>query len=222
MLPEGKIPLVSAIMPTSRRREMARAAVRMFHEQNWPFKELIVLDDSLTPSFDEYSLGMNAGAVFYERAGPRMTIGEKRNICIASAAAEIIIHWDSDDIYSPDRMLDQMVRLMEHPEAEMTGYHQMQFVDEELEKRYLYDSGPGHAIGTSMCYWKRVWDERKFRHMDESEDTDFAGGRKIFSVPAERRLVSRIHTGNSVDKRLLITRNPHQWKPVPWDAMVAA
>src|ERR1700690_1048342 len=82
------VPLVSCMMPTSRRPEMAREAVRMFRAQSWPYKELIILDDDLTPSFadGEYKLGMNPGCIFSEVESHRITIGEKRNICAANAA----------------------------------------------------------------------------------------------------------------------------------------
>lgn len=215
------IPVVSAIMPTRLRGEMADAAVRMFHDQTWARKELIIIDDVTGRSFDRFATGWNPDGVYYGLA-PNLTIGEKRNVAIANASGEIIMHWDSDDIYSPDRMLDQVIRLLENDGAEMTGYHAMEFVDEAGQHRYLYDCGPGHAIGVSMCYWRSAWEFRRFRHIEEGEDMDFARGRRIASAPADGRIVARIHEGNTSDKRTAIARNPAMWKSIPWEKEKAA
>lgn len=221
---ETSCPLVTCIMPTSRRPEMARDAVRMFRAQTWPYKELVILDDSLTPSFPdgEYQVGLNPGCIFYEQESWRLTIGEKRNICCANAAGQIIMHWDSDDFYAPDRILDQAVRLLENPLLDMTGYHSMEFVDEANQARWMYDAGPGHAIGVSQCYWKRTWQEREFKHIDISEDMDFVAGRSLISAPANRRIIARIHEGNSCNKVNLPHKYPDLWKPLPYSLLTTA
>ena len=204
--------LVSAIMPTRGRPDLAREAKRMFDEQTYPNKELVIVDDLMEPSFP---YGVVPGAV-YSKA-PRVSIGEKRNLCVAKANGQIIIHWDDDDRYSPDRMAHQ-VEMLTTGVAAIVGYHEMEF-EREDGARFLYRGSPGKPCGTSFCYWKRTWEVCKFEHIDNGEDGAFLrtirqekGLYSAQTTQAQGRIVARIHNGNTASK--LVEGNPIQWKRV--------
>jgi len=205
----SEIPMVSAIMPTRGRQQWAADAVRMFREQTWPSKELVVIDDMMERSFPN---GLNGEGIQYHVA-PRVTIGEKRNLAVSRASGEIICHRDSDDIYRADCM-EHQVNLLINSGADMVGYHELEFEDAELGIRYYYRASGGYPIGATQCYWRDVWEAKRFEPKDTGEDEAFFGGRSTFCVPADGRVTARIHSGNTSDKRVHIPTNPAQWQRI--------
>jgi glycosyltransferase involved in cell wall biosynthesis len=68
-------------------------AIRYFLAQDYPNKELIILDDGVDPVDD---LVPNDDGIRYIRLPNKMILGEKRNRAAAEARGEIIVHWDED------------------------------------------------------------------------------------------------------------------------------
>jgi glycosyltransferase involved in cell wall biosynthesis len=110
-------PLVSCIMPTYDRRPFVPLALRAFLAQDYPNKELLVVDDGTQPVGD---LVEGRPGVRYLRLGARATIGAKRNLACREAAGEVIAHWDDDDWYAPGRLGYQVEPLL-RDEADLTG-----------------------------------------------------------------------------------------------------
>ena len=187
-----ELPFVTAIMPTANRREFATDAIRMFLEQDYPFKELVIVDDGrppLNPPHHEL--------ISYEHSPVKRNIGKKRNVACGHASGDVIVHWDDDDLYAPDRISDQVERLLANPELDMTGYSSMLFVKPDGSEHLFRMPNDLHAIGVSFCYWKRIWRERPFPDCNTGEDLMFWSGRKCFSVDAGRHIVARIHSANT-------------------------
>jgi glycosyltransferase involved in cell wall biosynthesis len=202
-------PLVSAIMPTRGRSIWAFQALLMFLDQSWANKEIVILDDLDDRSF---SAPPDFPGVRYHISEKQKTIGEKRNLCIERAAGEIIIHWDSDDLYSLDRMEHQSDMLISTG-SDAVGYNRMTFVDEEKGQRVVYHGAQHYMIGVSMCYWKRIWRERPFPAKNVGEDNDFQFGRRLKTATCEAgdRIIARLHPDNSFDKWKEILKHPNQW-----------
>lgn len=138
------------------------------------------------------------------------TIGDKRNAGVYDAKdADIICHWDDDDIYHPERIALQVKLLQDHPEVDIIGYHSMEFWNVETGARHLYVGRDGYAIGVSLCYRRCAWEARKFEAVNEGEDNSFQVGRRVLTVPANNMIVARIHAGNTSAKHP--ERNPLQW-----------
>ncbi|MDT5267881.1 MAG: hypothetical protein QOH49_67 [Acidobacteriota bacterium] len=113
----GAWPLVSCIMPTYNRRGFIPLAVENFLAQDYPRKELIVVDDGADEVGD---LVRDLPGVRYERLAGRASIGAKRNVACEMAEGEVIAHWDDDDWYAPSRLRYQ-VRPLLADEADLTG-----------------------------------------------------------------------------------------------------
>lgn len=205
--------LVSAIMPTRGRCKWALDAVRMFQSQTWKNKELIIIDDMMEPSFPH---GMDGDGIHHYRL-PRITIGGKRNLAISRSSGDIIMHWDSDDIYSDDRMESQVTDLL-CGEWDMCGYNEIEFVDDEQRKRYLYTGIEGYCVGVSMAYWRDTWEKQQFADIDKGEDNQFAHvpGRRTHTVKSNGRIIARIHSGNTCDKREGIVADKLRWVTLPY------
>ncbi|MEV0535992.1 glycosyltransferase family 2 protein [Kitasatospora sp. NPDC050463] len=98
-------PLVSCIMPTFNRRCFVEQALRMVARQDYRQLELVVVDDGSEPVED-----LLAGLPWarYVRLGERATIGRKRDIACDMARGDVIVQWDDDDWYGPQRVSRQV------------------------------------------------------------------------------------------------------------------
>jgi len=110
-------PLVSCIMPTFNRRAFMPQALEYFKRQDYPNRELIIVDDGNDPIGD---LTRDVPGIQYFHLPSRKSIGAKRNLACARARGEIIAHWDDDDWYSTDRLRYQVMPIIAGT-ADMTG-----------------------------------------------------------------------------------------------------
>jgi glycosyltransferase involved in cell wall biosynthesis len=202
-------PYVSAIMPTAGRYAFATEAIECFRAQTWLHKELIVVDDAFRPSFRH-----QPADVVYHKVPP-MTIGAKRNLACAHARGDIIIHWDDDDFSEPGRIADQVQRLGDSG-AEVTGYSKVVFTDGAT--RWLYTSHDKYAIGSSLCYWRRIWESKPFAERNVGEDGEFIAGRRVLGVDANGLLTIRVHPGQTNQTAPMIVaalrRGSKQWSRI--------
>jgi len=145
-------------MPTFNRRPFLGLALESFSQQNYPAKELVVVDDGSDSVQDIFE---GRQEVVYLRLASRSSIGEKRNRACAAAKGVIIAHWDDDDWYAPDRLSHQVAPLLSG-EADLTGL-ESSFVLElpgdrfwraraDLHKRMF----TGDVHGGTLVYWKRL------------------------------------------------------------------
>jgi hypothetical protein len=130
-------------------------------------------------------------------------IGDKRNLGCSRAAGEIIAHWDDDDYSAPERLADQVGRLIETGKA-VTGYRSMRFTDGK--RWWLFTYRQHNALGTSLCYRKEWWQQYPFppKHVGEDgEFTNWAANRgQLVTVDAGELMYARNHTGNTSKRPL--------------------
>jgi len=96
----SKLPLISCVMPTYGRPNYVDEAVAMFVQQDYPAKELVILNDCPEQIF--HSDRADVRVVNCDTRFP--TLGEKRNVSIDIAQGELIAIWDDDDAYLPWRL----------------------------------------------------------------------------------------------------------------------
>src|SRR5271165_1401449 len=96
----NKLPLISCVMPTYGRPDYVDEAVAMFVQQDYPAKELLILNDCPGQVF--HSDRADVRVFNYDTRFP--TLGEKRNVSIEIAQGELIAIWDDDDAYLPWRL----------------------------------------------------------------------------------------------------------------------
>lgn len=204
--------LCSAVMPTRGRQTWAAQALACFLLQDYPEKQLIILDDQDDPSFPDGIRQTRYPFVTHVMLQNRLTIPKKRNMAASIADGEIIWTLDSDDWSDPRRMSDQ-VELMETSGRSVVGYHSMLFFDERTGKAWKYVGHSSYAIGTSLCFTKAWHNAHPFRPHPETptfgEDNLFMGEARnageLMSVDAGQLMVARIH---------LDSTSPHDLGPV--------
>jgi len=111
--PERALPTpvpVSVICPTFNRHDMHPQLYRVFKHQEYPHKDLWVLDDS--PTSSPFFASCSDPAVHYVHSPQRQTIGNKRNRLIALSAGSVIAHFDDDDVYAPCYLASMLAALV--------------------------------------------------------------------------------------------------------------
>ncbi len=198
-------PLVSCIMPTKNRRRFVAQSLRYFEEQDYPNKELIIVDDG-----DDLVVDLVSQRPHVHYLAPQYahTVGVKRNIACEAAHGDIICHWDDDDWYSPER-LSYQVELLAKGEADITGLHLQSVLDlQDMQGWQCTDAteqtpGVGNMhYGTAM-YRKHLW-MNQARFCDSPKGDDGSGfirrlinlGARVYTLPCMRHHVYVRHGRN--------------------------
>jgi len=207
-------------MPTRGRSSFVDRALQCFFSQTWPEKELVIADDADNPSFPDgfAKLGSDSPEGWtqyqYHLLPWRLSIGAKRNICCSRATGEVIWHLDDDDWSAPQRMADQVNKLIESGKP-VTGYKTLEFRGEPqgrqhiVTERYLYTSDvPDYAPGSTLCYTRDWWLMHPFADRETGEDSQFASEAKgnMVTTDAGEMMWATIHPGNT-SPRDLRTKN---------------
>jgi glycosyltransferase involved in cell wall biosynthesis len=212
-------PFVSCIMPTANRRRFVPDAIAQFLAQDYPARELIVLDDGEDAVED---LVPDHPAVRYVRRARHRSLGAKRNAACELACADIILHWDDDDWYAPHRIRAQ-VDALASTGAEVCGIDKVLFYDPRAPSAWEYAYPPGGApwvYGATLCYRRDFWRAHPFADVTVGEDNMFAGAARpgeICVMPDNRFFVGLVHSANTSAKQV---RDP-RWRPCDVGAVQA-
>jgi GT2 family glycosyltransferase len=208
-----RAPLVSCVMPTFDRRSFVPQAVRYFLRQDYPAKELIVVDDGPEPVRD---LLPDDPRIRYHRLETRTVLGAKRNLACDLARGPIIVHWDDDDWASPERVSVQVAALTTG-QANVCGMASLLYYDTASSSAWRFtwpDRLRPWAAGPSLCFAKELWSRSPFPEVAIGEDTRFVFSpavRRITYVDKTACVVGIIHRGNTAPKSV---RGPH-WSRRP-------
>jgi glycosyltransferase involved in cell wall biosynthesis len=150
--------LVSVITPTYNRRNCFAAAIDCYLAQTYPLtsREWIILEDGHESVADLLVAAQVANPdlkVRYIRSEEKMTIGAKRNRLNDEAAGDIIIAWDDDDYYPPERIQHTVQRLMASPRTELAGSSAMYIYFQDDASIWLSGPfAPNHATNGTLAY----------------------------------------------------------------------
>jgi Glycosyl transferase family 2 len=197
------LPLVSCLMPTRDRRRFVPRAIRCFLEQDYPARELVIVDDGADPIED---LVPADPRISYERTPPFPALGGKRNFACGRARGDFMAHWDDDDWSAPHRLRVQ-VETLRRTGASFCGLATLYFYQPERDLwwRYTYPRQNGQWVaGGTLCYTRTYWGQHRFRDVQVGEDTHFvrAGGAGDgVAIPDLGLYVATIHRENTAAKR---------------------
>jgi len=105
-------PLVSALMVTRGEISFVKRAIKLFENQSWSNKELIIISDKKNERITS-AIEQSTCKIVFHLAPDGLTLGNLRNISISRANGEFLIQWDDDDLYHKDRILTMMNVLRE-------------------------------------------------------------------------------------------------------------
>lgn len=194
-------PLVSCIMPTANRRGFVPQAIRDFLAQDYPQRELLIVDDGTDPVEDLVPAHPD---IRYVRLEQRRSVGAKRNIACELSRGELIAHWDDDDWRSP-AWLSSQVRLLASSGADLCGLDRVYFWRPESAEawQYRWDGRSHWVCGGTLCYRRAYWRDAPFPDLDIGEDNAFvwkASAAQVAVNPAADFYVARMHPGNTSAK----------------------
>jgi glycosyltransferase involved in cell wall biosynthesis/GT2 family glycosyltransferase len=206
-------PLVSCIMPTCDRRSFVPQAIRYFQRQDYPARELVIVDDGLEPVRDLLPADPR---IAYHRLESKTILGTKRNMACELARGSVIVHWDDDDWASPRRLSTQVAALTGQ-EADICGAASLLYYDPAHSAAWRFTwpvSQRSWAAGASLCYPRELWSRSPFPDIAIGEDNRFVFSpavRRIADVRAADCIVGIIHERNCAPK----TGRGPQWSPRP-------
>lgn len=181
-------PLISCIMPTYNRRAFVPHAIRYFLRQDYPHKELIILDDGEDCIQD---LIPDHPLIRYERLPGKLTLGTKMNMACSMAKGNIIANWDDDDWYAPHR-LSYQATAMQVASTYMCGINRLLYLDLQSKQTYEYIYPANQRIwllGSSLCFRKDYWQKNPFAEINVGMDGLF-----VWSTTREHVQVMEDHT----------------------------
>jgi len=190
-----KVPLVSAVMITGKapgQRSLAEVALRCFLDQDYPNKELLIVNDGPVPLA---SGATGVREIMVDRT-PRRTLGDLRNVGLEAARGEWIIQWEDDDWHAPSRISLQMKGAAKK-RANLLG--------RQIRFSLVTNSGgiwkSKHGIPGTLLHAKS--DALRYPSLHQGEDTLFLRKfkrRRVIDNPAVTH-VSFHHGGNTWGER---------------------
>lgn len=205
-------PKITCITPTGNRHAFVSLAVKNFLHQDYPNRELIIIDDGKRSSKDSLPA---LPIIRYIRTKERLTIGGKRNLACKLAMGDIIVHWDDDDWNAPWRLSYQVTSLLRR-KADICGLNKVVYLDLNtgMSWKYIYPPGMKTWVsGNTFCYRKSFWQKNPFWDINVGEDHKFlieVRSRKILTLSNPKFIVGMIHRDN-VSPKL----KGHGWFSLP-------
>jgi glycosyltransferase involved in cell wall biosynthesis len=213
-------PEVTCILVTYNRREFVPQAIKYFLRQDYPEKQLIILDDGTDAVQD---LVPDSKDIEYIRLHRKLSIGEKRNLGIESSQGEIILFWDDDDWYGPNRISYQVKSIRE--ENYDATILQDGFVL-DLEEGKFWKCKPKlrdrmfafGVIGGTIAFKKSLINKKiRFPAVNLAEDAELlrlfdAAGLKFKKMPADDKFVYIRHKKNTWVFSNWQTFNNNDWE----------
>lgn len=193
---DSTFPLVTCIMPTADREEFMLGAIQYFLKQDYPYKELVIIDDGIESAI---RLIPNLYSIRYFYLKHSKNIGAKRNLACDKAAGSIIIHFDDDDWYAPDWVSHQVSILLKS-DADICGLNKIQYYSVRTDTKYWITESPNskRLSGATLAYRKSFWKKHKFKDLQIGEDDDFLKntGARIFAHSYHSGFLATIHSSN--------------------------
>lgn len=166
-------PLISCLMVTANRADIARVAIECFSEQTWFNKELVIIDDGeedysdLIASFDCSDL---VRYIKLQPGSPRLSLGELRNISIEEARGEWCVQWDDDEWYHPERLAVQLNAAVQADVGASALKWTLMHVKDDSDQSLTFRGDSGIATPGTLMF--RKGDER-YPHLARNEDGIF-------------------------------------------------
>ena len=224
-------PMVSCIMATANRPEFVLQSIRYFERQDYPSRELIILDDDtgqdLAPLIPE------SERISYCRLPAGLTIGAKRNHGCKLARGTFIAQWDDDDWYAPDRLSKQIAALRTGS-AQVTALSADVFFDldawefwrvsPDLHRRLFV----GDVHGGTLVYHRNLIDNGlRYPNLSLAEDAWFLQsamrrGARLKKLPGEGLFVYLRHPNASWSFQCGSFLDPAGWQRAEEPTLLAA
>lgn len=141
--------LVSIIMPSWNTGKYIADSINSVINQTYPKWELLIVDDHSTDNTDEIISTYTDHRIKYFKNEKNYGAALTRNRALREAQGEWIAFLDSDDLWAPQK-LENQIRFMKKNNL-VFSYHEYEKIDEESKPLNIYVSGP-RIVTKRMMY----------------------------------------------------------------------
>ena len=195
-------PYVSVICPTYNRRRFLPNLFHQFLNQTYSqtHMELVILDDSPESNADIIPKQTN---IKYHYQSEKMILGRKRNHLNSLTSGAIIVCFDDDDFYSPERVA-HAVHTLTGSRCLIAASSIIHIYYKNLDKIIRFGPyAPNHGTNGTMAYKKEYL--RNHGYLDDKEKAEEAHFTNNFQEPLvqlnpHKVMICLAHTNNTVDK----------------------
>ena len=166
-------PLVSCLMVTANRADIARVAIECFSEQTWLNRELVIIDDGeedYSDMIEGFDCSDLVRYIKLQPGSPRLSLGELRNISIEEARGEWCVQWDDDEWYHPERLAVQLNAAVQADVGASALKWTLMHVKDDSDQSLTFRGDSGIATPGTLMF--RKGDER-YPHLARNEDGIF-------------------------------------------------
>ena len=205
------LPFVSVCTVTFNRRIFWPAALEMFRSQTYPKNrmEWIIVDDG-TDKVRDLIDAAHISQIKYVALDEKLPLGAKRNLSHTYCRGEVIVYFDDDDYYPPERVSHAVETLMAHPDAMCAGAGELYVFFPHIQK--MYQCGPykaAHATAATFAFRRELL--ATSRYEDAKAMAEEKGFLKDYTVPfvqldPQKTILVVPHLHNTVDKKKMLAR----------------
>lgn len=173
-------PKISCLMPTYNKfpqhRALPEEALMAFLLQDYPNKELIILNDCPGQTL----LADYPGVVVVNSPVRFRTLGEKLNAAAGLASGDYLCRWDDDDISLPNRLTYSLQKLTD------SGFSYWKSTDYLYQNngQIVYHNRIDVPVAGKALFTRELFDlVQGFRHINSGQDTDLEKRIRALSTP---------------------------------------
>ena len=173
------VPLVSCLMVTANRVDIARVAIECFAGQTWTNRELVIIDDGEEDYSDMIASFDCADHVRYIKltaSSPRLSLGELRNMSIEEARGEWCVQWDDDEWYHPERLAIQLGAAVQADVGASALKWTLMHVKDDSDQSLTFRGDSGIATPGTLMFRKG---DVRYPHLARNEDGVFLRDVKV-------------------------------------------
>ena len=197
-------PLVSCVMPTRDRRRFVRQAIWYFLRQDYPARELLVVDDGRDAVAD---LIPRDERIRYLRLDAPAPLAAKLNRGCMQSRGDLIAHWEDDDWMSPGRLRTQVGWLIGSG-MDVSCPSEVLHYWVTKGQAWLYrdpGAGPFKMPCGPVLYRRSLWRESPFAESGAAAESAFSSAPyrgRTHIEPNSDYYVKLIHGGNTSARNL--------------------
>lgn len=203
-----EFPTISIVTPTYNRRKFIPWLIKCIKEQSYPAEriEWLVFDDGTDRVRDLLEPHMKSMNIRYFTSDTKMNIGAKRNRLHKEARGEVIVVFDDDDYYPPQRISHAITRLRQAKTQLVGSSRNHLFFTDDKSIWEVGPYAPNHGTFGTFAFTKKLAKETE---CDESvtfaEEVSFT---KRYSIPLGqldpmKTMLVLCHTENTFNKSKL-------------------
>jgi glycosyltransferase involved in cell wall biosynthesis len=167
--------------------------------------EWIIIDDGTDPIEDCIR---DLDFVIYYKYDTKLPISTKRNLSNRFSSGDILIYFDDDDYYPPERIEHAVTMLEKNPEFLIAGCNTMYIYFKDTQSMYSFGPyGNYHSTAATFAFRKKLLEFTSFNEEDCLSEEKYFLKSYTFPLlqlnPLKTILVFR-HIHNSFDKNELI------------------